>query len=193
VFVATSNWLPLAGTQSTLLIPDASVALGVGLYITVANVSPLSGLTTVSPEGHDITGLTVSVTVTLNVHDADALPLLNAVHVTSVLLPSANVLPEMGLHTLLVMGRAPVATALYVAVPDGLPPLVATVMLAGHTMLGGTAVVTDTANVHHAVLLKKSVAPHVTYVVVTGNQAPDVALQLVLRIPEPSVAVNENE
>ncbi len=130
-----------------------------------------------SPEGHDITGLTVSVTVTLNVHDADALPLLNAVHVTAVLLPSANVLPEMGSHVLLVMGSALFAVALYVAVPAGLPPLVATVMLAGQSMLGGAALLTDTANTHCDVLPTLSVALHCTYVVPCGNSAPDDTLQ----------------
>jgi hypothetical protein len=60
------NVLPDAGEHETDLIPDRSVA--VAAYVTLANGLPGAG-EVLMLDGHVMTGLTVSVTWTLKLHD----------------------------------------------------------------------------------------------------------------------------
>ena len=153
VVVAIWNWLPEGMLHVRFMIPEPSVALGAGLYITVAYSCPTSGLTMVSVTGHVITGGVVSVQATKKEHEADAPPELNAVQVTLVLVPRINVLPEIGAQVFDVMASTPPAEAVYVAVADGIPVVGLTLKLDGHETVGGVALLTATVKMHFDVLL----------------------------------------
>jgi hypothetical protein len=118
----------------------------------------LSGLTVVSATGHTIAGSTVSATVTLKLHDAEALPLLYAVQVMIEVTLSGKVLPEMGLQMVDVMGRVPPAVGENVAVPKGRPPAGGTIMFAGQSIEGGAASDTDTLKLQELLLFALSIA-----------------------------------
>ncbi len=135
----------------------------------------------------------MSKTVTLSLHVLDAPPVLNAVHVT-VVRPSPNTLPDAGLQDTDVMASDPPAVGVNVATAVALAPFdVDTFMLAGHVIVGGIAFVIDIVKLHVETLLALSVAVHITYLVPTGNVAPDVALQFNDLIPEASDAMNAND
>jgi hypothetical protein len=187
VVVPASNFEPDSGEQLVFAIPDPSVA--VALYVTVAYVRLLSGLTVVLL-GHDTIGSVASVTTMLKLHDDEAPPTLMAVHVTEVVVASTNVLPVDGEHVLDVMASEPPAVALYVAVADGTPVVGDITLLVGHDIVGGVAVLTVIVKEQLDDLLAKSIAVHVTVVEPTGNSEPDAYEHDALVIPEPSVALN---
>jgi hypothetical protein len=152
----------------------------------------LSGLTVTSATGHTMAGLTESTIEKLKLQEAKARPLLKAVQLMSDVVLSRNVVSDTGLQTVEVMGSAPPAATVYVAVPMGTPPAGGTIMFAGHVMVGGAASETETVNEHALTVLALSVAVHCTYVVPLGKRAPDVTLHPELARPESSKAVKLN-
>jgi hypothetical protein len=71
---------------------------------------------------------------------------------------------------------------------SGTPPAAATVMSAGHVITGKTVSTIVTENTHEDVSNEYAVVTHDTHVVPRVKYDPDVTLQMVDLIPEPSVA-----
>jgi hypothetical protein len=144
-------------------------------------------LTVTLPLGHVQAGAVMSLTVTSNEQLDDAPPLLKAVHVTDVVVPRSNELPDCGSHTMEVM--VPPAVAAYVVVAVGTPVVGVIVLLVGHEIVGGVAALTVTVNEQLVVLDAKSRALHVTAVEPIGKVVPDGYVQLAVRKPDASDAV----
>jgi len=125
----------------------------------------------------------VSSTVMVNVADPGLPDVSVAEHVT-VLIPSANVLPEAGVH---VAGKDPstmseaVAAEYVTTAPDG---DVATVMiLAGVVTVGGVLSSTVMVNVADPGLPAASVAEHVTGVSPSANILPEIGVHVAGKAP----------
>ncbi len=86
------------------------------------------------------------MTLTKKVHDAVAPPELSVVHVTEVLTPRLNELPEAGEQEVDVIGSGPPTTTLYVVVADAVPLTGVMSLLEGQAIVGGVELVTPIVN-----------------------------------------------
>src|SRR2546426_4565976 len=122
--------------------------------------------------GQVMEGFSVSLTVTVKLHQA-VLPLASVAVQVTVVLPLAKVEPLAGLQLTVWPGQlsAPagvvkVTTALHI------PGSVDWVMLAGQTIVGDCVSLTVTVKLHVPVLPEVSVAVQLTVVVPTGKLVP---------------------
>src|SRR5439155_18044827 len=139
--------------------------------------------------GQCATGASVSLTVTLKLHEA-VLPLASVTVQVTVPLPLAKVEPLAGAQLTVWPGQlsAPVGvmkltTALHI------PGSVDWVMSAGQTIVGGCASLTVTVKLQVPVLPDVSVAVQLTVLVPTGKVAPEAGLQAIVEPEQLSVAV----
>jgi (p)ppGpp synthase/HD superfamily hydrolase len=98
---------PDVGVHVTDDTPTLSVAVA-SVYVTTAVVLPLSGCCATSA-GHEITGLMLSRTTTLNVHVDDKPALSNDVHDTGVVVATSNWEPDATVHVVLTTPEPSVA------------------------------------------------------------------------------------
>ncbi len=110
---------------------------------------------------HDTVGRVVSVTVTLNLHEAEIPALSLALQVTTVA-PKANRLPEAGEHETDASPFASLAVGLKVGLMYGTPPVGELLMLFGQVITGGVVSTTVTLMLHDDDKPYGSVALHDT-------------------------------
>src|SRR6266550_7138745 len=127
-------------------------------------------------------GAVVSVTVTLNEADR-LLPCASLVSHVTVVAPNGNIAPLAGEQlTATLPSRTSVAVALKVyAAP--VAPVASTVASAGTVTTGPVVSVTVTVNNADPLLLRASVAVHVTVVAPSGNVDPLAGVQLTATLP----------
>jgi hypothetical protein len=127
--------------------------------------------------GHVVTGGCVSLTVTVN-EQLDELPDGSvAVHVT-VVVPTANVDPLAGTHTVVTGAQLSVTVGANVTTAPHTPVSLLCAMLAGHVITGAVVSVTVIVNVHEDEFADASVTVHVTVVTPTLNVDPDAGVQV---------------
>lgn len=164
--------------------------LAVAAKAGVANDFPTIGGITILL-GHVMTGLVLSITVMENEQLTCNEYEFVAVQVTE-LNPRGKTYPDDGLHA--TEGVIPLgsdADAVKVATEDGAPPDVGKVCELGHVMVGGENWLTITKNVQDFELKALSNEVHVTEVAPAENWVPEGGVHDVLRMPLPSVAVDE--
>ena len=189
VVVPSGNVAPEAGVHATETLPlTRSVAVAVN--VTAAPDEPVAS--TVMFDGRCNVGGVVFVTVTVKLPLALWPAASRAEHVT-VVVPSANVLPEAGAHvgTTLPSTRSVAVAVNVTAAPDG--PVAGTVMSAGRCNAGPVVSETVTVKLPVARLPAASAAEQETVVVPSGNVAPEAGMHATETLPlTRSVAVAVN-
>lgn len=185
--VPFGNVDPDGGLQ--LEVTPGQLSFAVGEKLTTAE-HRFSAVVVVMFAGQLIVGFSSSLTVTVNEHAVEVLPLASvAVHVTGVV-PFWNVEPDAGLQLAVAPGQLSLAVAEKFTTAEQLPVSFPWVMLAGQLIVGFSLSLTVTVNEQLPVLLCASVAEHVTVVVPLANVEPDAGEQVTAPTPgQLSVAV----
>jgi hypothetical protein len=179
VVVPSGNVAPLAGAQLTATVPS-TVSLADAVNVNDAPDAPVASI--VAFDGTVMTGLVVSVTVTVNVLLL-ALPCASVAEHVTVAGPSANVDPLAGVQA---AATPPSTRSLAVAVNVKIAPaalVASTVAFGGTVSVGGVVSRTITVNVPVPVLPWLSTLRHDTVVVPSGNVAPLAGTQTVVTAP----------
>jgi len=132
VFVPLGKVLPEGGTQVTGTLPQLSVA--VTLNVATASHLPVA-VFRVRSAGQEMTGRSLSFTVTLNAQVC-SLPLLSRAVQTTVFVPFAKRVPEGGRQVVEAMLQLSDAIAENVATASQRPGSVTVTMFAGHVTIG---------------------------------------------------------
>ena len=172
-------------TCSSILDTPTTSEAEAETVIVPATTAPLDGLDI------DAAGAVVSRTVTVKLPVA-VFPDKSVAEQLTVLVPIANIDPEVGVHDTL---RAPLTKSVALAVnvtvaPDAL--VASTTLLAGNESDGAVVSRTVTVNVALPAFPEESVAVHVTVVVPSGNVEPEAGVHTAVNEPSTlSVAVAE--
>ena len=126
---------PEEGAQDIDCTATLSVAVAGG-YTTFVTLDPAVG-EAVWFDGQLMTGAKVSRTMTENEHDFCSKALSVAVHVTDVVVAILKLLPDVGIHTVLLMPEASFVVAVYEAIAEEAPLDADIVISPGHVIDGG--------------------------------------------------------
>jgi hypothetical protein len=130
-------------------------------------------------KGQETSGFWLSVTTTLNEHDALFPTASLAVQPTLVLPTRKKVVPMLGLQVNDITPTLSIAAGLvHETIPDDASTEVNPETSDGHVMTGGVVSCTDTLNEHWAVLLDVSVAVQTTTVEPSWNVDPEAGKQV---------------
>jgi hypothetical protein len=179
VVVPSANVEPEAGVHTGVTAPSTR-SMADDAYVTTAPLALVAVAAIVA--GTASVGGVVSTTVTAKLPLA-VLPWVSELVQLTLVVPSANVLPEGGLH---VTGRVPstrsVAPAANVtAAPLG--PAASAVMLGGRVSVGGVVSTIVTGKLALDALPRVSELVHVTIVAPTGKVLPEGGLHVTGRLP----------
>ena len=140
--------------------------------------------------GQLIVGFSVSLTVTVNEHAVEVLPLVSVAVQVTVIVPFGNAEPDAGLQLAVAPEQLSLAVAEKLTTAEHWPGSFPLMMLAGQLTVGFSVSLTVTVNEQLPVLFEASVAVQVTVVVPFGNAEPDAGEQLTAPTPgQLSVAV----
>jgi hypothetical protein len=153
VVVPVLKKLPEAGVETTLTVPQLSVA--VTLKLTVAPQLPEAEATDIFC-GQVITGKVVSTTVTTKLQLVE-LPNVSVATLVTVVLPTGNTLPDAGVETIVTGELHVLAVTLKFTVAPQVPTSLETEIFEGHVMIKLLPGCTSTTSAQLAVLPNESV------------------------------------
>ena len=160
--------LPLAGTHT--MPSPGQLSVDVAENVTLLVHTPALVDTDTLP-GHNATGASVSLTVTVNTQ-MFVFPVASVAVQTTVVTPLAKALPLAGTHTMLSPAQLSVEVAENVTLLAHEPRLVLTERLAGHVATGASVSLTVTVNAQIFVFPVASVAVQTTVVTPLAKALP---------------------